>query len=183
MTGDMAGSGADGAELWEGAPPRVVPRPGASGDVPVKSGAQRVLGMKLTGHGDGFYFLAATGPFSRRYARRFPLTDHGWLRGWSQFAEEDPAAAEEYLARLRHPHAASLAADGPDTAQDPATRDALCMFGGGVMVLAAFFAGFWALVHAVWPLFVVAVTGFFVAAGVAVFGIAAAAARLAQVER
>ncbi|HET8599514.1 MAG TPA: hypothetical protein VFL99_04245 [Segeticoccus sp.] len=185
MADDVAGAGQvePGRGAADQAPPQVRPRPGASGDVPVKSGARRVLGMKVAPHGTSFYFLAATGPFTRRYARRFPLTEAGWLASWNQFAAEDPAAAAEYFGQVLHPEAAVPAPPRDAQVRDPQVRDAWCVVLGGLGVLAAFFVGLWALVHAALPLLAFMAVGFVVAAGVGLFGIVGLAVRLVLAER
>lgn len=63
-------------------PPMPRPSPRAFGDVPLQSGASHTLGIKVRSRDKAFYFLAARGAL-RRYGRRFPLTEEGWLEAWT----------------------------------------------------------------------------------------------------
>ena len=76
-------------------PPMPRPSPRAYGDVPLQSGDSHTLGIKVRSRDKAFYFLAARGAL-RRYGRRFPLTDEGWLEAWTAFTAEDPAGAARY---------------------------------------------------------------------------------------
>ena len=76
-------------------PPMARPSPRSFGDVPLQSGSSRTLGIKVRSRDTAFYFLAARGAL-RRYGRRFPLTEEGWLQAWTTFAAEDPVGAALY---------------------------------------------------------------------------------------
>lgn len=89
----------DADPVAAGLPPMPRPSPQSLGDLPLQSGSNSTLGIKLRSRGKGFYFLAARGAL-RRYGRRFPLTEEGWAEAWTAFAGEDPAGAARYLASL-----------------------------------------------------------------------------------
>lgn len=88
-----------GLHRSEDIPAMVRPLPNQSGDVPIKTGRLRALGIKADPRGRSFYFVAHTNEtlHPRRYARRFPMTEDGWRSAWAAFSDEDPAAAEAYL--------------------------------------------------------------------------------------
>jgi len=65
------------------------------GDVPLQTGSTSTLGVKVKSRDKAFYFLAARGAL-RRYGRRFPFTEQGWVEAWTAFATEDPVGAALY---------------------------------------------------------------------------------------
>ena len=76
------------------------PSPRSFGDLPLQTGSNSTLGIKVKSRGNAFYFLAARGAL-RRYGRRFPLTEEGWVDAWTAFVSEDPAGARLYRDSLK----------------------------------------------------------------------------------
>jgi hypothetical protein len=99
-------------------PPMPRPSPQSYGDLPLQTGSTSTLGIKRKSRDNAFYFLAAQGAL-RRYGRRFPLTEDGWVAAWTAFATEDPEGAALYrdslnpsLARPAGASGAAVAATG-----------------------------------------------------------------------
>ena len=104
------------------APPMPRPSPRSFGDLPLQTGSNSTLGIKVKSRGNAFYFLAASGGL-RRYGRRFALTEEGWIEAWNAFSVEDPAGAALYRASLesdsaRPPMPAGVTSSTDDTSDD-----------------------------------------------------------------
>lgn len=112
----------DAEPVAAGLPPMPRPSPQSLGDLPLQSGSNSTLGIKLRSRGKGFYFLAARGAV-RRYGRRFPLTEEGWADAWTAFASEDPAGAARYLASLDPGSAAPARSTGTVSRRDAPDDD------------------------------------------------------------
>ncbi len=80
-------------------PPMVHAPPGAMGDVLIRAGTNRDLGMKIYTNGDTRYVLMDRA-LNGRPVRRFPYNEQGWTQVWQAFATEDPAAAYAYLSTV-----------------------------------------------------------------------------------
>ena len=89
----------DAEPVAGGVPPMPRPSPHSFGDLPLQTGSTSTLGIKVKSRDNAFYFLAARGAL-RRYGRRFPLTEEGWLAAWTAFAGEDPVGATRYRTSL-----------------------------------------------------------------------------------
>lgn len=115
-------------------PPMPRPSPRSFGDVPLQSGSTSTLGIKVRSPDKAFYFLAARGAL-RRYARRFPLTEEGWVAAWTAFAAEDPTGAALYRSSLDPRPAAPTGASGVAVAARGSGADMsegwLYILGGG----------------------------------------------------
>ena len=103
-------------------PPMPRPSPRSFGDVPLQSGSNSILGIKVKPRGNAFYFLAAQGGL-RRYGRRFPLTEEGWIEAWTAFDTEDPVGAALYRGSLPPPVPRGTRPGRPDGGQRRHRRD------------------------------------------------------------
>ena len=161
-------------------PPMPRPSPRSFGDVPLQSGSSCTLGIKVKSRDNAFYFLATRGAL-RRYGRRFPLTQAGWLEAWTAFAAEDPAGAALYRDSLQPSssepvRSAAAAASGSDGLLD----GWMLILPGGIGWVGAVALGYEGIRHASAMLVLVGAALAFCSMVATLFGVIAEGIRLAR---